>query len=102
MTDINIATYDDTLPPIDLLSQAIKATQRRIETATTMRDRLRALWAGAKHARDMAASDVVADEFLQLAKDIGLANGQRANEDVKHVISWASRGMDPFGKKPIQ
>lgn len=97
MIDINTAETT-----VDLLTHAVAVTRRHIEVATTPHARLRALWAGAKHARDMASSDVVADEFLQLAKAMGLANGRHADEDVRHVLNWASRGMDPFGRGAVQ
>jgi hypothetical protein len=88
----------------DLLTQAVAVARRHIESGSTTQERWRALWAGAKHARRLAASDVVAEEFTELGKQLGLAKGlgRSADEDLRHVIDWACRGLNPFGKGPLQ
>ena len=85
--------------PLSMIDHAVMVTRKHMEEATTPRQRLRALWAGAKHARNFAASDVVNEVFSELANEFGQELGRHAKEDAAHVISWAARGMDPFGGK---
>ena len=82
----------------DLLGEALTVTRRHIDAAPTIRGRLRALWAGAKHARRLGAADVVVEEFVRLGEQAGLDRGVNAAADLRHVIGWACRDMDPFGR----
>ena len=86
-------------PQIDILAEAISITRRRILADGTTKERLRLLWAGAKHARTFGPADVVADRFIALARETGLrrALGRHADEDLQHVVGWACRGMNPWG-----
>ena len=88
----------------NLLTQAIEVTRRHIESASTTQERLRALWAGTKHARQLADGNLVAEAFTRLGKQVGLANGNggRAVQDLRHVVDWACRGLNPFGKGPLR
>ena len=64
-------------------------------------NRMRALWAGAKHAGGFASSDVVQERFTDLGLEFGTAKlGRNAAADVRHVVGWACRGLDPFGSSP--
>jgi hypothetical protein len=68
------------------------------------------LWAAAKAARHLGASDVVHDSFMQLATEIGLINvrgywlgadvraciRQYGAQDMTHCINWALQGRNPF------
>ena len=84
--------------PIDLLSAAIDVVKPHLRRSIPVGNRLRALWAAVVAGRDLAASDVVVDEFLQLAHDTGLVAdlGYHADEDLRHVIRWAQLGQNPF------
>jgi hypothetical protein len=43
-------------------------------------------------------------EFIRLAWETGLAAalGRHAEEDLRHVISWARRGLNPFSHGPLK
>jgi hypothetical protein len=101
-------------PPVDLLTQAIGRVRPMLATGTT-KQRLHVLWAAAKAARDLGASDVVADAFEGLAVEVSLidhhgrwtgadvrAIRRYAADDIRHVISWAVRGMNPFEGGPLK
>jgi hypothetical protein len=82
----------------DLLSQAITYVKSHLDPSLPVAARLRALWAAVVAARDLAASDVVEDEFLHLARKTGLARdlGRHADEDLRHVVRWATADKNPF------
>jgi hypothetical protein len=102
---------------VDLLQQVIEGARPQVadQTAPTKR-RVQTLWAYAKHSRDLAASDVLHDAFMQLAIDAKLigATGwwlprdvrdsirRYGREDIDHVIRWALFGQDPFVTGPLQ
>jgi hypothetical protein len=108
---------DIALPAVDLLAQAIEQVRASLadETRPT-KERVRLLWATAKVSRDLGASDVLADAFMQLAIDVNLidqsgrwvAPNVRDNtrpfgrEDIEHLIRWALRGWNPFEKGPLK
>jgi hypothetical protein len=95
------------------LARVIERTRPPLIGATT--ERIRLLWAAAKRSRDLGASDVVHDAFMQLAIDVDLIDargcwtgtdvhesGRRFGaQDVSHVISWALRGRNPFDTGPL-
>jgi hypothetical protein len=84
--------------PADILSKAIRYVEPHLDRSLPISDRVRVLWAAVLAARDLAASDVVAREFLQLAQQSGLANelGRHADEDLRHVVRWAMLNRNPF------
>jgi len=84
--------------PLAMIDRAVAVTRRHMDAATTPQGRLRALWAGVKHARALAAPDVVTRSFNRLASEFGNELGKRPKEDAAHVIAWAQRGVDPFDK----
>jgi hypothetical protein len=86
------------VPTTDTLAEAVAYVRPRLEVASPIGDRLRALWAGVAAARDLAAADVIEAEFLLLARDTRLAAGlgRHAETDIRHVIRWAMLGMNPF------
>jgi hypothetical protein len=110
----------DASPPrtaVDLLAQAIEQARPLLADQTQpTKQRIRILWATAKKARDLGASDVVADAFMQLAVEVNIINqagrwvapnvgeSTRAfgREDIKHLITWALRGWNPFEKGPLK
>src|SRR5262245_11188478 len=90
---------------IDMLEEAIERARPMVgNRALPLVDRLMVFWAVAKHARDFAAVDVHETEFLRLAQETGLAAdlGRHAGEDLRHVISWACRGWNPFAHGPLE
>jgi hypothetical protein len=81
-----------------LLTQAADLARPHLDRSNPVGERLRALWAAVVAARDFGASDVVEEEFLQLARETGLFAdlGSRANAELLHVIRWAIRDLNPF------
>ncbi len=84
--------------PLAMIYRAVAVTRRHMDAATTPQGRLKALWAGAKHACNLASSDIVAEAFTSLASEFGDDLGKRPKEDAAHVIEWAQRGVNPFDK----
>jgi hypothetical protein len=86
-------------PPVaDLLAHAIEYTRAELGRATSVRERVRIFWAAVAAARNLAASDVVRDEFLLLAVDTGLARDlPHADETIPHLIRWGLFARNPFG-----
>ena len=82
----------------DALAQAISVVKPHLRRSIPVGDRLRAFWAAVVAGRDLAEGDVILSEFLQLARDTGLAAdlGRHADEDLRHVISWAQLDQNPF------
>jgi hypothetical protein len=99
----------------DLLTQAIERVRPLLATGTT-KQRVHLLWAAAKAARDLGASDVVADAFIELAAEVNLIDRggrwsgtdvresvrRHGAEDIRHAIAWALRGWNPFEKGPLK
>jgi hypothetical protein len=103
--------------PVDLLAQAIEQALALLADSTQpTKQRIRILWATAKKARDLGASDVVADAFMQLAIEVNLIDQRgrwaaadvyestrpHGKEDIEHLITWALRGWNPFEKRPLK
>jgi hypothetical protein len=85
--------------PLSMIDRAVVVTRGPMKAAATPQGRLRALWAGAKHASNLASSDIVTLAFSGLASEFGGDElGKRHKEDAAHVIAWAQRGVDPFDK----
>jgi hypothetical protein len=94
---------------IDLLEDAIARVRPSLLEGST-KQRIRLLWGAAKMARNLGASDVVRDRFVELAVEVGLIDRsgywtgkgvhadfrRHGREDVEHVIRWAQRRMNPF------
>ena len=80
------------------LDQAIAKVRPMLERPAPVAARIHLLWAAAKHARGLAAQDIVVDEFTKLAIETGLAAqlGRHADEDLAHVLAWAVMGRNPF------
>jgi hypothetical protein len=106
-------------PPltVDLLTNAIEHVRPMLaDESRPTKQRIRILWATAKKARDLGASDVVKVVFIALAVETSLidSNGRWTGadvreslrrlgaEDVAHAITWALRGWNPFEKGPLQ
>jgi hypothetical protein len=104
-------------PAVDFLQRVIDYARPRVaDQSAPTKERVQALWAYAKHSRDIAAAHVLRDAFMQLALDAGLigANGawlpkdvrecerRHGRKDIEHVISWALLGQNPFDTGPLQ
>jgi hypothetical protein len=89
-------------PPIaiDLLAQAIEYTRGELDRRGAVNERVRIFWAAVVAGRHLGATDVVREEFLQLATDTGLITdlGLHAAETIEHLIRWGMFGRNPFGK----
>ena len=85
-------------PAIDLLTHATVYLRPYLDRSVPVGDRLRNFWAAVFAARDLAACELVENEFLQVARDAGLAIdlGRHADDDLRHVIRWAILGQNPF------
>ena len=99
------------------LSQAIECVRPMVaDTTKSSKERIHLLWAAAKAARNLDTADVVHGAFMRLAVEANLinSNGQWTGNDVRkcrrrygrkdvaHVLSWASRGWNPFEKGPLE
>jgi hypothetical protein len=84
---------------VDLLAAAIAKVRPHLDRSQHRNQRMRILWAAVKASRRLAVHDVVLEEFTALARHCGLIRdlGQHGDGDIAHVLSWALRGMDPFG-----
>jgi hypothetical protein len=103
------------MPPADLLSQAIGQLRPLLVTGTT-KQRIHLLWAAAKRASDLGAGDVMRDDFMALAIEMKLIDSRgewtgddvresvrpHGAEDIRHVISWALHGWNPFEQGPLK
>jgi hypothetical protein len=87
-----------TLKSTDLLAQAADHIRPYLDRSKPVGERLRAVWAAVVAARDLGASDVVEEEFIQLARSTGLIVdlGGHAEADLRHVIRWAILDQSPF------
>jgi hypothetical protein len=85
--------------PTHPLAQAIEHVRPHLDPGLPIGQRIRNLWAGVVASRDLAAVDVIEEEFLPLARETGLARdlGRHAEQDLRHVIQWAMLDQNPFG-----
>jgi hypothetical protein len=85
-------------PADDPLTGAIAYVRPRLECANRISEKVRILWAAVLAARDLGASDVIEDEFMRLALDVGLGRdlGRHADETLRHVIRWGILDRNPF------
>jgi hypothetical protein len=101
----------------DLLSEAIADVRPLLmDDSRTTKARIRLLWAAAKNAGELAATDVVHDAFLALTVEVNLINARgywtasdvaehvrrHGAEDLAHVIGWGVRGLNPFETGPLK
>jgi hypothetical protein len=88
---------------IDLLSQASSLTRPQLERSKPLKDCVETFWAAIASAIDLAASDVLRDEFFRLADESGLAADLRRDADLynsdktlEHVLRWGLLHRNPF------
>jgi hypothetical protein len=82
----------------DLLSQAVAQVRPYLRRDLPLAARLKAFWAGVAAAADLATTDQVVGDFIELAQQCGLIAelGKHADEDLDHLIGWALKGRNPF------
>ena len=92
----------DSSAATDLLTQAITYARPLLSRELPLPDRLRNLWSAVAAAADLGAVDVVEQDFLALADEVGLAAdlGHHSRDDLRHVVRWALREQNPFWTKP--
>jgi hypothetical protein len=83
---------------VDLVTQAADFVRPHLDRCKPVGERLKLIWAAVVAARDFGASDVIEQEFLQLARETGVFAdlGRYADADLRHVIRWAIRDLNPF------
>jgi hypothetical protein len=89
---------------VDLLDATIEVLRPQLERKFSIKQRIRIFWATARAACDYGAGDTVQFEFMQLARATGLISdlGRHGEEDVRHVLSWAMRALNPFEHGPLR
>ena len=85
-------------PAVDLLARAIECVRPYLDRSLPIGVRARTFWAAVVASRDLAAVDVIEQEFLQLARDTGLADdlGRTGKEDIAHLVRWGLLDRNPF------
>ncbi|SNB54310.1 hypothetical protein SAMN05414138_10219 [Rhodoplanes sp. JGI PP 4-B12] len=87
---------------VDHLAQAIDYVRPKLERTGPITERARTFWAAVRAARKLAATDVIHDEFRQLAIDTGLFADlgdhppYAAGETIEHLIRWGLFARNPF------
>lgn len=85
-------------PAVEFLTTAIEAVQAQLERAKSNRERARIFWMAVVCAHDLAASDVIADDFRSLAIATRLA-AELGDATIEHLIAWGIANRDPFGDR---
>ncbi len=93
----------ETPPAVDLLSQALELVRPQLERSKPLKQRVEIYWSAVAAAVDLAAADIVRDEFWQLAVQTGLADDLRQHADLyrsdktlEHVLRWGLLRRNPF------
>ena len=100
---MNAITPIKATPACDLLTQAIALVRPQLERSKPLKERVEIYWAAIAAAIELAAVDVLRDEFLPLAEQTGLAADLKQHADfyhsdktLEHVIRWALLRRNPF------
>jgi hypothetical protein len=95
---------DKITKPSGLLNQMIERLQPQLAHGRPLKHRLVALWGFAKAARGLGERNLLEEQFIKAAHRSGLVRdlGRHGEEDVRHVVSWALLGQNPFEKGPLQ
>ena len=92
-------------PAVDLLLQAVSLTRPQLERSKQLKERVEIYWAAIASATDLAASNVVRNEFLRLADESGLATDLRRDADLYNSDSARARrslGLAPPQSFPVK
>jgi hypothetical protein len=100
---MNAITPIEAAAPVDLLTQAIALVRPQLHRSKPLKERVEIYWAAVAAARNLAAVDIVRDEFLQLAEQTGLAADLKQHADfyhsdktLDHVLRWGLLRRNPF------
>jgi hypothetical protein len=102
---MNALTPIKTAPACDLLTQAIEIMRPQLKRSKPLKERVEIFWSAVAAAADnnLAAVDVLREEFLRLAADTGLAADLRQSADfshsdktLEHVLRWGLLRRNPF------
>jgi hypothetical protein len=85
-------------PPVDLLTQAIELVRPHLERSKPLEERIKTYWAAIAAANNLAAVDVLREDFLQLAHDSGLAADIKQHTDLslEQILRWGLLRRNPF------
>jgi hypothetical protein len=93
----------DAEPRVDLLTQAIEIVRPELERSKPLKERVEIYWSAVAAASNLAAADIVREEFWRLAIETGLANDLRQHADLynsgktlEHVLRWGLLRRNPF------
>jgi hypothetical protein len=88
---------------VDLLTQAVELVRPQLERSKPLKERVEIYWSAVAAANNLAAVDIVRDEFLRLAIETGLAADLRQRTDLynsdktlEHVLHWGLLRRNPF------
>jgi hypothetical protein len=90
--------------PIDLLIEAVEIVRPQLKRSKPLKERAKIFWSAVAAAADnnLAAVDLLRAEFLQLAKDSGLAADLKhadlahSDETLEHLLRWGLLQRNPF------
>jgi len=87
----------------DLLTQAIELVRPQLNRSKPLKERVEIYWAAIAAAAELAAVDVLREEFLRLAEQTGLAADLKQHADLyhsdktlEHVLRWGLLRRNPF------
>ena len=87
----------------DLLTQAIELVRPQLHRSKPLKERVEIYWAAVAAAVELAAADVLREEFLRLARETHLADDLRQTADLyhsdktlEHVLRWGLLRRNPF------
>ena len=97
-----MSTLDEVREAAPLFDQA--RLKSHLAQDKPIKHRLRVLWAAAKVVRGVVRHDIAAAQFCRLAQACGITSalGLHGREDVRHVVDWALRGLNPFESGPLK
>ena len=83
----------------DLLTQAINLVRPHLARSKPLEERIKTYWAAIAAANNLAAADVLREDFLRLAHDSGLAADlKQADSDktLEHLLRCGLLRRNPF------
>jgi hypothetical protein len=87
----------------DLLTQAIELVRPQLHRSKPLKERVEIYWSAIAAAAELAAVDVLREEFLRLAEQTGLAADLKQHADLyhsdktlEHVLRWGLLRSNPF------
>ena len=88
----------------DIVIEITAHLARELRREIPLNMRIKIFWARAKALRHEAPHEQIKQQFIALANRSGLITdlGHHGEEDVRHVLDWALRGLVPFElSKPL-